>query len=1311
MFNSKTIALNMIVKNESHIIEKTLTNLVKYFSFSYWVICDTGSTDNTQNIIKNFFSKLNIKGELLEHEWKDFGHNRTLALENIFNKSDYLLIFDADDEIHGNLVIPDLKHDMYHLKIGKTFTYKRPLLINNRLKWKFVGVLHEYLSCIDKSKSDNIIDGDYYIESGKRGSRSFDNNKYMKDAEILKNAYEVEKDISLKCRYAFYCAQSYFDANNKLESIKWYKKVVVSNNWSQEKYYACLMIAKQLEELDIEPFEIVKYLSMADKYDNERMEHITRLASFYYKQGLHLLVNSLYIRTRENRVNTMFNPSDKLFLTLEDYNNKLEYFNSISAYYTGDFNSGYECCKKILIEHNRSKVKIDVYLFNSTINNLCFYQDNLKTENDETILKELFEIVNAYIREFFKQNKQYNNNNNNNNLFGIWNILFNKINFSEYKFYNKINKPIPNIFLSITTCKRFDLFEKTINSILNNWIDVDSIDYWFCVDDNSYDNDREKMKQKYPFFDYYFKEFNEKGHRKSMNIIFEKLKQLKPTYWIHLEDDFLFFDKMEYVKEGIVGLQKLSNYNVKQILFNRCYAEIIEDYQIKGFIDYDNYCIHEYKPNKDFLYKNNHYWPHYSLRPSIILVDDLLLLGNYDTQNHFFELDYANKWNDNGYKSAFLNKITNKHIGKLTKERNCVLISNAYQLNCENQFTKETNFIKIINLENRVDRKQNCIKLFEKENIQNYEFVKAVDGYNNNDINDNSDKLYLFYGNDFRNRRGYIGCALSHYNLWLQLINDNENEFYLIMEDDVFLSSKFKDTLYKLKPLFVKRDIIFLGYSMYYKDRKKHEHIYDYNNNHNDNIKLTQLNSNLFIGGLFSYVINKNGAKHIVNYINENGIKKGIDIIIGRFNSHICYEIQPHICFSAWNEIDENSKLNKFIDTDIQNNYDSIELDTFKLSDYNPIFSQYTFVKGKDQIGNDLYYKGTSNILQHMKIALNDPNCVGFNTLGFFKKEITELTNSKYYKETDGIYIKNNVYEKLFINNNYLKNKRIKMICNWCSSEQLCKEWGNMCEYKNTWKDIEITHTNENIDYYVIINYPINNEYFEPQKTIIFQMEPWVYDKNRNWGVKTWDVWSVPDENIYLYVGTHLKTLNNVQWQISIPKHIPSQETRLNKAVTIISSKNNDVGHIKRIDFIKHLEKDNLNYINIFGRENYHNFKYYCGKLKDDKKENEYINYKYCFAAENNSETNYATEKIWEPILCECLTFYWGCPNLENYIDEKAFIRLDLNNFNESIKIIEKAINEDWWSQRIDYIRREKTKIINELGFFPNLNKIITSCK
>ena len=48
-----------------------------------------------------------------------------------------------------------------------------------------------------------------------------------------------------------------------------------------------------------------------------------------------------------------------------------------------------------------------------------------------------------------------------------------------------------------------------------------------------------------------------------------------------------------------------------------------------------------------------------------------------------------------------------------------------------------------------------------------------------------------------------------------------------------------------------------------------------------------------------------------------------------------------------------------------------------------------------------------------------------------------------------------------------------------------------------------------------------------------------------------------------------------------------------------------------------------------------------------------------------------------------------------------------MNDMNKSLMIIDRAIKEDWWSQRIDIIRKMKTKILNELAFFPTIERII----
>ena len=110
-----TICLNMIVKNESHLILNTLINLVNNITFKYWVICDTGSSDNTREIIQQFFDDKKIPGLLINSEWKDFAYNRTIALKHAYNKkTDYIFIFDADDSIQGNLIIPaKLESDIY----------------------------------------------------------------------------------------------------------------------------------------------------------------------------------------------------------------------------------------------------------------------------------------------------------------------------------------------------------------------------------------------------------------------------------------------------------------------------------------------------------------------------------------------------------------------------------------------------------------------------------------------------------------------------------------------------------------------------------------------------------------------------------------------------------------------------------------------------------------------------------------------------------------------------------------------------------------------------------------------------------------------------------------------------------------------------------------------------------------------------------------------------------------------------------------------------------------------------------------------
>jgi len=53
--NRPTLCFATMCKNEEHCIQNTLESVYKYID--YWVVCDTGSTDRTCEIVEQFFKE------------------------------------------------------------------------------------------------------------------------------------------------------------------------------------------------------------------------------------------------------------------------------------------------------------------------------------------------------------------------------------------------------------------------------------------------------------------------------------------------------------------------------------------------------------------------------------------------------------------------------------------------------------------------------------------------------------------------------------------------------------------------------------------------------------------------------------------------------------------------------------------------------------------------------------------------------------------------------------------------------------------------------------------------------------------------------------------------------------------------------------------------------------------------------------------------------------------------------------------------------------------------------------------------------
>jgi hypothetical protein len=152
---------------------------------------------------------------------------------------------------------------------------------------------------------------------------------------------------------------------------------------------------------------------------------------------------------------------------------------------------------------------------------------------------------------------------------------------------------------------------------------------------------------------------------------------------------------------------------------------------------------------------------------------------------------------------------------------------------------------------------------------------------------------------------------------------------------------------------------------------------------------------------------------------------------------------------------------------------------------------------------------------------------------------------------------------------------------------------------------------------------------------------------------------------------------------------------------SIISNLNWHDMHRKRLEFLYKL--DTLPYFDHFGYE------YGCVPTINFNDLQSHISspttkwdgmspYKYHFNADNVREANSFSERITQSLLAECLLFYDGGTDVEQYIDSRAFIRVNLDDPEHALHIIKNSIENDEYSRRYDFIKQEKTKVLDHLN-------------
>jgi len=342
------LTLAMIVKNEAPNIERCLASCAPFID--YYIICDTGSTDNTKEIIKKFFDEKGIPGEIHDHEWSDFGTNRSKALELCLGKTQWAMMIDADDFIVGTLPVDkfDDTLDGYVVQIKRgEFKWLRAQLFNvGKKKWWYEEPLHEYAIC-EQPMNVQKLEGDYAWEVRTEGCRSrsvsSDIEKYTKDYYILKGY--LDKDPN-QPRKQFYAAQSAFDARMFEVAEKEYLKRIEQGGWHEEVFFSWMRVGMCREFLNRPVENIADAFMMAFETAPNRVEPLYHLSCIYRKYNRPknaFLVASLGL--------TMPVPqNDILFVDNSNYLWGIYDEIATTAFYAGRPQIGMSACQKILSE-------------------------------------------------------------------------------------------------------------------------------------------------------------------------------------------------------------------------------------------------------------------------------------------------------------------------------------------------------------------------------------------------------------------------------------------------------------------------------------------------------------------------------------------------------------------------------------------------------------------------------------------------------------------------------------------------------------------------------------------------------------------------------------------------------------------------------------------------------------------------------------------------------------------------------------------------------------------------------------------------
>ncbi len=290
------LAIVIMVKNEQDNIVKTLEPYVQAGINSYLVF-DTGSTDQTIEVISNYFVEQGVTDAHIRQEpFIDFATSRNRALDlaqEIFPNAGFFLMPDAEWYMeHADSLVKFCDNELesgnarelYLVRIGNEYIdFFHARLFKGDTKIRFVGSVHEIPSQGTGNKTPHEVFF-HWMPSKLGAEKSF--ARWKRDKVLLEKDYAKDP---LNARTLFYLAQTYSLLGEAEKAAEFYLKRTQVPGFVEETYVAWYRLGHMYATLCSQgkaswAFALLYYMQ-AFAYRPCRAEPLITLARHYVEEG------------------------------------------------------------------------------------------------------------------------------------------------------------------------------------------------------------------------------------------------------------------------------------------------------------------------------------------------------------------------------------------------------------------------------------------------------------------------------------------------------------------------------------------------------------------------------------------------------------------------------------------------------------------------------------------------------------------------------------------------------------------------------------------------------------------------------------------------------------------------------------------------------------------------------------------------------------------------------------------------------------------------------------------------------------------